>query len=128
MSIAKVNKKAVISKKNGARQKFYSLKRNIEGEKRKYWLKAISINDPKGSKMLEKEKINMCYCHFHKSNIKNHNEKDFTIKLNAVPILHLTKDTVNLDSSDKECTKISRTFGMEDEIDLLEKDRYTNNN
>ena len=56
----------MISKNNGARKTFYSLKRNIKSEKIKHWLKAISINDPKGSKMLKNEKINMCYRHFHK--------------------------------------------------------------
>ena len=45
----------------------------MEGPNRKkeHWLKAMSMNDPKGSKNLENENINMCFRHFHKSNIKN---------------------------------------------------------
>jgi len=70
----------------------------------------------------------MCYRHFHKSNVKKCDENNFTIKLNSVPTLHLTKDTVLLESTGNECTEASRTFGMEDEIALLEKDSDTNNN
>ena len=94
----------------------------------KNWLKSMSINDPKGSKILENEKISMCHCHFHKRNIKKCDENNFTIKSNAVPTLHLTKDTVMLESTGNECTEVSRTFGMEDEIALLEKDSDANNN
>ena len=53
VSIAKICKTNKYSNNHGAKNKFYSLKRNIQSEKRKHWLKAMSTNDPKGSKNLE---------------------------------------------------------------------------
>ena len=70
----------------------------------------------------------MCYRHFHKSNIKKCDENNFTIKLNAGPTLHLTKDTVMLKTTNNECKELPRTFGNEDEIAWLEKESDTNNN
>ena len=52
----------------------------------------MSMNDPKASKFLENEKINMCCRHFHESNVKTCDENNLAIKLNAVPALHLTKN------------------------------------
>ena len=44
--------------------------------------------------------------------LKKCDENNFTIKLNAVPTLHLTKDRVMLESTGHECTEVSRTFGI----------------
>ena len=86
------------------------MKRKVLIEKRKHWLKAVSANDAIGAKSLEKKHINTCLRHFHKSDLTNAVDNECAAKCNAVPALHLTKDTVILDSDTIECKELARTL------------------